>query len=500
MKIFQKNIIYKIFFVLLSGCLIPFSFSPFNYYFLSIISLSLLFYLWTKSKSPRESFTLGYIFGFSMFDIGVNWLHISINLFGGINIYFAILITYLLIAFLSLYPAICGYISTKYFKNNLFLSLPALWFISEWARGIVLTGFPWLNIGTSQTDSILINFAPLIGDYGVTFIVCIIASCIVKIIAGGKINFLIGIVPIFLVFSLSILFSQINWTKSKNQDLNITIIQGAIPQEIKWQQNQDKKSYKIYSDLTKPFWKSDLIIWPETAISSIYDLSNEYIKKIEMQKEKSDVIFVTGIIRQNKTNKESYNSMLLIDNKHYIYDKYHLVPFGEYLPFKEILYNFIRFFKIPISNFSKSKSRLSNIDTEKANFGMSICYEDAFGSEIRRSMPHADILINVSNDAWFGDSFAPHQHLQIARMRAVENGRYFLRSTNTGISAVINNKGEIIANSPQFEKYTINENVTLYSGVTPFSKYGNKFLMILCSLILLFSYIFDQRKYKKIIK
>ena len=131
---------------------------------------------------------------------------------------------------------------------------------------------------------------------------------------------------------------------------------------------------------------------------------------------------------------------------------------------------------------------------------MSICYEDAFGSEIRRSMPHADILINVSNDAWFGDSFAPHQHLQIARMRAVENGRYFLRSTNTGISAVINNKGEIIANSPQFEKYTINENVTLYSGVTPFSKYGNKFLMILCSLILLFSYIFDQWKYKKIIK
>ena len=147
---------------------------------------SLKINLWTKSKSPRESFTLGYIFGFSMFGIGVNWLHISINLFGGINIYFAILITYLLIAFLSLYPAICGYISTKYFKNNLFLSLPALWFISEWARGIVLTGFPWLNIGTSQTDSILINFAPIIGDYGVTFIVCIIASCIVKIIAGGK--------------------------------------------------------------------------------------------------------------------------------------------------------------------------------------------------------------------------------------------------------------------------------------------------------------------------
>ena len=496
-EIFSKNILHKVLFALFAGFLVPFAFSPFDYYLLSIISITIIFLLWSKCKTPFEAFILGYIFAFMMFGIGVNWLHISINLFGGINLPFAILITFSLVAFLSLYSALCGYILVKYFKSCIYISYPIVWLLCEWTRGFVLTGFPWLNIGTSQTNSLLINFAPIIGDYGVTFIVCIIASLIVQIIRRKNRSIVIGFLTIVLILLLSILLSKFEWTKNTAKNLDIAIIQGAIPQEIKWNKNQEKKSYEIYSNLSKPFWKSDLIIWPETAISSTYKPTNEFIKKIDAIKLDSNTLFMSGIIREDNTTNEIYNSVLIIDDDHYFYDKNHLVPFGEYLPFKKFLYPFVRFFNIPISDFSQSRSNVSNIKTERANFGVSICYEDAFGKEIRRSMPDANILINVSNDAWFGDSLAPHQHLQIARMRAAENSRYFIRSTNTGISAIITNKGKILAKSPQFKKHVLNENVMLHAGETPFSKYGNNLLFTICSLLILINCIFFKKRKKE---
>jgi apolipoprotein N-acyltransferase len=194
---------------------------------------------------------------------------------------------------------------------------------------------------------------------------------------------------------------------------------------------------------------------------------------------------MTGIVKENTNSGTYFNSILLIDNKHRFYNKHHLVPFGEYLPLRKILYHPLRIFNIPISNFSSGKYDEKNLQTSKGNFGMSICYEDAYGNEVRRSMPDANILINVSNDAWFGNSMAPHQHLQIARMRAIENGRYFLSATNNGISAIIDNRGKIISRSPQFEKHVLNSNVALFTGATPYSEHGNMPLLIFFVLFIL---------------
>ncbi len=497
MSLLPENIFARRFFALIAGGVVPFAFAPYNFYFISILSLSALFYIWHETESNREIFILGYLFGFAMFGIGVNWLHISINLFGGMNIIGAFFFTYLLIAFISLYPALCGYLATRFFKDFYFIAIPALWLLTEWCRGWILTGFPWLNIGTSQTDSIFVSFVPVIGDYGLSFIVCFFAIAITILITGDLKQRISAIIVISLISVSSIILDGINWTDENGEELNITLVQGAIAQKVKWQPEYREKTYEIYSGLTKPYWSSDLIIWPETAIPSYYHLADDFINPIT-QKRQINTLFMSGIVNKDQSADEYFNSILLMDNEHRFYDKHHLVPFGEYLPFKSLLSEFLRFLKIPMSDFSAGDSKQKILKTDKAVFGMSICYEDAYGSEIRQSLPNANILINVSNDAWFGDSMAPHQHLQISRMRAIENGRYLLRSTNTGISAVIDNKGKLVAQSPQFKPHALHATAKLFIGETPFSRYGNCFILSLSFLILLLSFVLQHKANNRI--
>lgn len=492
MNLLPENVFARRLCAIVAGGLVPFAFAPFNFYFLTIISLSTLFYLWSKTESKRETFIQGYLFGFAMFGIGVNWLHISINLFGGMNIIGAFFFTYLLIAFISLYPALCGYLASRFFRDSYIIALPALWLLTEWCRGWILTGFPWLNIGTSQTDSILVSFAPIIGDYGLSFVVCITAIAITTLITGNLKQRITGSAIIILVAISSFILGNINWTIENGEELSVTLVQGAIPQKIKWKPEQRENTYKIYSGLSEAYWSSDLIIWPETAIPSYYHLADDFINRITLKKKDSKTLFMSGIVNKDRAINKYFNSVLLIDNEHRFYDKHHLVPFGEYLPFKSLLGKLLRFLRIPMSDFSSGNSSQKILKTDKAVFGMSICYEDAYGTEIRQSLPDANILINVSNDAWFGDSIAPHQHLQIARMRAIENGRYLLRSTNTGISAVIDDKGKVISRSPQFEPHALHTMAKLFVGETPYSRYGNYLILSFSFLILLLSLILQR--------
>lgn len=493
MRLLTENKLAKRLLSIIAGGLVPFSFEPFGFYFLIFVSLSTLFYLWYKTESAKESFISGYLFGLAMFGIGVSWLHISINLFGGMHIIGAWFFTFLLIAFISLYPALCGYLAYQFFKKHYLFVLPAIWLITEWARGWILTGFPWLNIGTSQTDSLLANFAAVIGDYGISFVICIIAISIVNLFIGRLQTKIISSSFILLIFVASLLLENVNWTETNGQTLDVALVQGAIPQEIKWHPDLRDKTYDIYSGLSQPYWSSDLIIWPETAIPSYYHTASDFIDKISETRKNGNAYFMSGIVNKDIATDKYFNSILLMDGSHRFYNKHHLVPFGEYLPLKPMLDRFLRFLQIPMSDFSPGKFSNKILKTDKAIFGMSICYEDAYGTEIRQSLPDANILINVSNDAWFGDSFAPHQHLQIARMRAIENGRYLLRATNTGISAIIDNKGKVVAKSPQFKPHALNTEVELFNGTTPFSQYGNAFVLTISFISLLISFLLQRR-------
>ena len=472
----------------------PFAFSPFGYYFIALISIGSLFYCWLKADSARESFLLGYLFGFAMFGIGVNWLHISINLFGGVNLFGAFLFTYIFIAYLALYPAVCGYLAVRFFTRFYMITFPALWLLTEWCRGWFLTGFPWLNLGTSQSDSVLINFAPLVGDYGITFLICLAAIALLLLFDRHVKEKIIGVILTVTITTTAFSLKDINWTDDIQKDIDIVLVQGAIPQELKWQPQQRQHTYEVYSSLSKPFWSSDLIIWPETAIPSLYHLADDFIERITIEKNSGDALFMSGLAYKDPATDRYFNSVLLIDDEHHFYHKHHLVPFGEFLPFKPVLGGILNFLKIPMSDFSAGDQDKKLFRTDKGIFGMSICYEDVYAAEVSKALPEANILINVSNDAWFGDSFAPHQHLQMARMRAIENGRYLLRSTNTGVSAVIDNKGMIVSRSPQFEPHALPATVKLYSGETPHSKYGNTMIVALCFLSLLLSLLLNRKK------
>jgi apolipoprotein N-acyltransferase len=477
-------------FCLLSGATLPLAFSPFDYFLIGILSPAVLFF-YLRDASPKGAFIAGYLYGFGMFGAGVNWLHISINLFGGVNLAGALLLTFLLIAFLALYPALVGLIACRLFKNRnstfLILILPSLWTLGEWCREWVLTGFPWLNLGNSQIDSFLAGLAPVLGVYGVSFAVCFSAGCIISLIGNSHRGKLVTLTAALLLWFSSALLYQHSWTRMDPESLSVTLIQGAISQELKWQPEQREKTYALYLGMTEPHWDSDIVIWPETAIPALYHQAKTFIDSLDAVAKRHDTALLTGIPYKDIDQEKYYNSILLLGKDRGIYHKYHLVPFGEYLPLDKFLRPLLHFFRIPMSNFSPGTNNIKTLDTQKASIGTTICYEDAFGKEVIKTLPQATLLVNISNDAWFGDSIAPHQHLQIARMRALETGRYLLRATNTGISAVINEKGEIIARSPQFTADALSANVMTFKGATPYVLTGNRTIISTCVMILLFN-------------
>ncbi len=454
------------------GAIYPAAFAPVGIYIIPFLSLAGLFYLCHKTNAT-QTFILSYLFGFACFGVGVSWLHISINLFGGVNLAGALFFTYMLIAFLALFPACFMWLGKTLFANSAIYAFPFLWVIAEWTRGWAFTGFPWLNAGTSQTDSLLASLIPVFGDYGVSLLVALVATSIVIIFIGRRLQKLFATAFIIISAVSASLLGTMQWSKPVDEAMDVVLLQAAIPQAIKWLPQQRQPTLELYSELTRPYWDYDIVLWPETAIPSVYHRADDFIERITIDKANKQSVFMSGIAYQDLQTRQYYNSILLIDDGHRFYHKQQLVPFGEYLPLKSLLDNVLRFLQIPMSDFSPGDDSMKIIETGKAVLGMSICYEDAYSSQIRKSMPAAELLVNVSNDAWFGDSLAPHQHLQIARVRAMENERFMLRATNTGISAIIDPKGNIAASSPQFAPHALTGTIRRYQGATPFSQWGN---------------------------
>ena len=487
-----NEILIKSVVCLIAGALLALAFAPYNFSLLVFISLALLFFLWRNTTS-KNAFIYGYCFGFGLFGAGVNWLHISINLFGGINLFFALVLTYLLVAFLALYPALVGFISRKYLSRpellNSLIFIPSLWTISEWCRSWIFTGFPWLNVGYSQLDTPLSGMAQITGVYGVSWLVCFSAAVLTEFFfINRKSGFLLTLGLIF-IWGGCYLIKEIEWTSRKNQTITATLVQGGIPQQQKWKKENQQMTRDLYMSLTRQYPDSDIIIWPETAIPALYHNADFFINPIQKLAEAHNVDVLTGIPIVDLNTGQFFNSIILIGDKNEIYHKRHLVPFGEYLPFDKWLRPILNSLHIPMSSFSAGDSQKPVINAAGQIIGVSICYEDVFGEEIIDALPEANLLVNISNDAWFGDSLAPHQHLQMAAMRALETGRYMIRVTNTGISAIINHKGNILSRSPQFEPHAYSGKIELFEGTTPYGVYGNYPVIIFTCVLLVFGFV-----------
>ncbi len=456
---------------LFGGAALPFAFAPYGYYPLAVLCLALLFYLWAVS-SERLAIVAGYCFGLGMFAHGVWWIQISVHQFGLPLYSFSIAVTAGFVIFMSLYPALAAWFWHRCAAGppglRLLLGAPAAWLATEWLRGWVMTGFPWLFVGYAQTDSPLAAYAPALGVHGVSLITAILAgACTVLFTGTLRARFAaLGVAVIIAVGA--VLLETVEWTRDSGEVFPVALVQGAIPQAVKWHRDYREPSIDLYTELTRPHWGKPLVVWPETAIPAFASEVPDTLERLDRLARDGHTTLLAGIARADPADSTRYfNSVLQFGPGRAYYDKRHLVPFGEYLPFDRWLRPLLDFLRIPMSNFSAGDPVQPPIVVAGHVVGVSICYEDAYAGEIARALPAAGLLVNVSNDAWFGDSIAPHQHLQIARMRALEAGRYLLRATNTGISAIIDDRGRVVARSGQFQPEVITAEAVIRTGATP---------------------------------
>lgn len=477
---------------LAAGAMTTTAYAPFHIWIMALVGPGLLFMLWLER--PHHSLRIGFMYGLGLMGSGVSWLHVSIAQFGDLGWLFPLVVTLGFVALLALFYAALGWLA-GFFQASRQLSLilvyPALWVLLEWLRGWFLTGFPWLQVGYSQIDSPLAGYGPLLGVLGISWMALVTVGLLLAL-ANASRNRIGYVSAVVLIWLAGWLGTMIDWSQPIGEPIRVALIQGNIPQAEKWLPEQLLPSLVLYANKTKENFDRDLIVWPETAVSAFqFQVDEAFIQPLENTVKNQHAHLVFGVVQMDQSREHYYNAMVALGNEQRDqYYKRHLVPFTEYLPLKGILWPLVDLFTIPMSDFSTKQDARPLMRVGDYLAGLSICYEDAFGAEMIEALPEAAFLINASNDAWFGRSLAPHQHLQIARMRALETGRYLLRSTNTGISAIIGPRGEILAASPLLELHVLKGEILPLEGETLYARFGNLTILalLLLAMITAFSY------------
>ena len=444
----------------------------------------------------KRLFLHGWLFGNGYFGFGIYWTYNSLHDFGQAPPIVAALIAALLVVYLAIFPGfiLCAWQwSKRYIGDTALWLIPLFWFAFEWLKGWFLTGMPWLSLGYAFTDSPLSGYAPLVGVYGISALAILISVALVQTARQREFR---ALVIIAIVPAIGFLLQSLDWTDTEGNALKVTIVQGNIPQEIKWRYEERQNIFNTYWRETSENWDSDLIVWPETALPGRSEnIEDSILKPLASKVAEQNSDLLTGIIVSDKADKRFYNSMIMLGERRAEYHKRHLVVFGEYYPMRWLL-DFLRsWINIPYSDLTPGPDEQPLMSVDGIKLGLSICFENVFSRDIMRDLPDANILVNASNDAWFGDSLAPHQHLQMAQMRAAESGRPMVRSTNTGISAFIDAKGQLVNRSEQFKTLSMTHLIQGRSGTTPFYYFEKVqgLLSILVVLALLISILKKRR-------
>jgi len=494
--------IFRSFCALISGALITLSLAPFAFWPLAIIATAILFVV-LQQQSIKRSFWLGWFFGLGLFGTGASWVYVSIHEFGYTSIYLAAFLTFLFCGGLAFCCAITWALYAWLLKKNtvVFNSSPsittamqsvtsqqlilfaAVWVCGEWMRSWLLTGFPWLFIGYSQTESLLAGWAPIVGVYGVSFIICISGAVISHLLflRQGFHTHRTLLTAVALCWFIAIPLKYVQWTLPAGEPQQVSMVQANISQHDKWRREYRQPTLTLYKNLSEPYWESsDLIIWPEAAIPMYYQYANDFLDQMDVLAAKHQSALLTGIPSRDTHSDNSYNSIITIGNGNGVYHKQNLVPFGEYIPFANLLGNVLAFFELPASTMHAGNTDQAALTIQQWQSKPLICYEIVYPGLTAKAAGVSDVLITVSNDSWFGASIGPLQHLQMAQMRALENGRYVLRSTGSGVSTIINPAGQIVARSEQFEQTVLTGEFKLMQQNTPWTRYGYWLTPLLC--------------------
>lgn len=481
------------------GALSVLAFAPFDIWPFALICVAGLFLL-LVSANPKAAFLRGLAFGYGLFGVGVSWVYVSLSTYGGMPLWMGSIAVLGFAGLLALFIALPCYLVARFCPNNQSLrliSLPPAWVIFEWLQSWVLTGFPWMDLGYTQTSTWLFAWAPIGGVYLVSGMVvlmaaCLAWSCLYK--SWRPIAIVLGL----LVSSWAV--DKLSWSQAAGESITVGVVQANVPINEKWQFAQRQQVITDYQRLSAQIQQTqsaDLIIWPETALPlNMQETDANFWKAITPRNAAllTGIVDTPSLLAAERSYDESYNAAVLAcDGETQLYRKRHLVPFGEYMPLRFLFGWVLDYLELPMSDFSYWQGIQPLTCGANINIGLSICYEDAFANEYREHVGDATMLVNISEDAWFGDSFAPHQRLQMAQMRARELARPMVRSANSGPSVMIDHHGKVIAKTPQFEVHTLTRELSPQTGETPFKRLGN-WAVYLCIVLLLLMLFFHKRK------
>ncbi|RAR62071.1 apolipoprotein N-acyltransferase [Onishia taeanensis] len=451
---------------LIAGGLTTLSAAPFALWWLAPVAIGLM-YLGIHALSPGQAALKGWCYGLGLFGSGASWVYISIHDYGYTSMPVAAMLTTLFVTVLALFPAVTLWLYRRLTGPRLAaLSFAGAWVLGEVLRTYLFTGFPWLLIGTAQVDSPLAPWAPVGGVYLLSLITALTGTLGVEALrrrlAPAAIIAVLWLVPLALPGQ---------WTRPTDNSTLVALLQGNLPQLTKWSAEGQRDAWNTYSTMTSGLADdTDLIVWPEAALPMFEDQAMPLLERVQAGLA-PDTALLTGILQRDAGGY--FNSVIGVGNASGHYRKAHLVPFGEYLPLESLLRGVVAFFDLPAPTMTPAQGAQAPIQAAGLSIGSAICYEIVYADLVASRARDAEVLLTVSNDTWFGDSLGPLQHLQMARLRALENGRYVMRATSNGVTAIIDDQGRITAQAPQFTATALTGEVRAMQGTTPFTRTGS---------------------------
>jgi len=455
-----------------AGVAMSMAFAPLGLATLAIAGLAVVFYLVATSQGGG-AMRLGYCFALPFVGFGLYWIFVTINRYGGGPVPAAIATT-MFVVLLALIPMLAlglgWWLGGRRRLWTASFTLPFAWVAVEWVRSWLFTGATWLALGYSQIDRPVAAWAPIGGMLGVSLVTALLSGALAGVAMRPQRGTLIWASVMIAVYAASGFLDRLNWTQPDGDARAFAMIQGNVPPDEKWREDRRRETLRYYSERSREHFGKPLVIWPETAVPAFYPVvRDDWLQPLAAEAGDAGTAIITGVPMVDD-QRNAYNAVMVLGQPQGAYRKRHLVPFGEYVPFRGWLGGLLDIVGAPLGDFTPGR-HATLLEAGGLRFGTSVCYEVTFGGQVADTVPDADVLLNVSNDGWFDDSSAPYQHLEIARMRARETGREMLRSTNTGITAVIGADGTVRQRAPMFERAVLTGNIQPRSGATPYAQW-----------------------------